>query len=265
MVPRGCHTRGVEWIWPVVLGVVGLFVGGFLTTVASRVPDRQPLAKGPQCAGCGADIVAADRIPVASWVILRGRCRTCGASIPRAYPLIELSTALLFAATTAAAGVTWELPALLYLAALAVVATAIDLQHHRLPDAIVLPSYPAMLALLALALAGSAGLPDYGRALLAAVAMFAAYLVLAMLSAGGLGGGDVKLAGVLGLVLGWYGWWQVLVGAFSAFFLGAIVGVLLLILGRVGRRTQIPFGPFMFLGTYVGLLFGDSVAQWYLG
>lgn len=255
----------MQWIWPVVLGVVGLFVGGFLTTVAARVPDQQPLARGPQCGACGADIVAADRIPVASWVILRGRCRTCGARIPASYPLVELTTALLFAGTTAVAGVTWELPALLYLAALTVVATTIDLQHHRLPDAIVLPSYPAMLALLALALAGPAGLPDYGRALLAGVAMFAAYLVLAMISPSGLGGGDVKLAGVLGLVLGWYGWWQVLVGSFSAFFLGAIVGLALMVLGRAGRKSKIPFGPFMFLGTYVGLLFGDTVAQWYLG
>ena len=221
--------------------VLGLLVGGALTTLVARVPhDESVRHPGP-------------------------RCRTCGAAIPARYPVIEAVTGLLFLGTALWLGLSWTLPAGLYLASLTVVATAIDLEHHRLPDVLVLPSYPIMLALLALAMAGPGDLADLGRALLAGGAMFLGYLVLALINPSGMGGGDVKLAGVLGRALGWVGWWPVLVGAFAGFFLGAITGLLLLIGRRAGRKSHIPFGPFMFAGTYVGLLFGEDFGRWYWG
>ncbi len=250
----------------VTFALLGLVIGGFLTTLIARVPGGEPIrGPGPTCRTCHAPIAARDQIPVLSWLVLHGRCRTCGAAIPARYPMVEAATGLLFLLSYLWLGASWELPAALYLAALAVVATTIDLEHHRLPDALTLPSYPIMLALLLLATAGPGALSDLGRAVLGGATMFAGYLVLALINPSGLGGGDVKLAGVLGMVLGWVGWWPVAVGAFAGFFIGAVVGLLLLVIGKAGRKSHVPFGPAMFAGTYVGLLFGQDFGQWYVG
>jgi leader peptidase (prepilin peptidase)/N-methyltransferase len=256
----------VDVLLAVGVTLLGLAVGGFLTTLVARVPGGEPLRRpGPSCRTCDAPIAMRDRVPVLSWLLLRGRCRNCGAAIPARYPLIEAATGLLFLLSYLWLGASWELPAALYLAALAITATAIDLEHHRLPDVLVLPSYPVMLALLVLATAGPGGLHDLGRAVLGGVAMFAGYLLLGLINPSGLGGGDIKLAGILGMVLGWVGWWTVAVGAFAGFLIGAVIGLLLLVLGRAGRKSHVPFGPAMFAGTYVGLLFGQDFGQWYWG
>jgi leader peptidase (prepilin peptidase)/N-methyltransferase len=259
----------VEWTiagGTVAVAILGLAVGWFLTTVVARVPAGLPLLKpGPACDSCHIPLAATEQIPVLSWLLLRGRCRTCGAAISAANPLVEAGTAIAFVLTYLVVGPSWELPALWYLAALSVSASVIDLAHHRLPDRIVLPSYPITLALLLVALLGDGSLPDLGRALLAGVALFVGYFLLALVNPSGMGGGDVKLAGVLGMFLGWYGWAEVVVGGLAGFFIGAIAAVVLLVLGRAGRKTHIPFGPFMFAGTYVGLLAGAQIADWYLG
>jgi leader peptidase (prepilin peptidase)/N-methyltransferase len=256
----------VDVLLAVVFTLLGLVVGGFLTTLVARVPGADPIREpGPICRTCDAPIAARDRIPVLSWLLLRGRCRNCGTAIPARYPIIEAATGLLFLLSYLWLGLSWELPAAFYLAALTIVATAIDLEHHRLPDVLTLPSYPIMLGLLVLAMAGPGGLNDLGRAVLGGAAMFAGYFLLAVINPSGMGGGDVKLAGVLGMVLGWVGWWSVAVGAFAGFFIGAIIGVLLLVVGRAGRKSHVPFGPAMFAGTYVGLLWGQDFGQWYLG
>ncbi len=256
----------MEFLVAAAAGLLGLVVGGYLTTVVDRVPGSDALhTPGPVCTTCGARIAARDRIPVLSWLLLGGRCRACGAPLPVRYPLIEGASGLLFLLTYLNLGLSWELPAGLYLAALAVAATAIDLEHHRLPDAIVLPSYPVVLALLVLATAGPGDFGDLGRAVLGGLAMFLGYFLLALINPSGMGGGDIKLAGVLGMLLGWVGWWPVLVGALAGFFIGAIAGLLLIAVRRAGRKSKIPFGPFMFAGTYVGLLFGEQIGAWYLG
>jgi leader peptidase (prepilin peptidase)/N-methyltransferase len=259
-------TGNVDALGLLVVGVLGLLVGTLLTTVAARVPAGESLLHpGSRCDTCRARIAVTDQIPLVSWARLRGRCRICGQSIGWQVPAIEAATALLFAATAAVVGVSWALPALLYLAALTVVASAIDLQHHRLPDAIVLPSYPITLGLLLLSLLGPATSADLLRAVLAGLALFAAYFLLGFINPSGMGGGDIKLAGVLGMLLGMVGWSAVVVGGVAGFFIGAVGGLLLLIVGRAGRKTKIPFGPFMFAGCYVGLLWGADVAAWYLG
>ncbi len=256
----------MEWVWAVLIGLVGLVVGTFSTTVVARVPENASLrTPGPSCATCHRPIRASDQVPVVSWLLLHGRCRSCGAAIPAAFPIIEAATGILFAATAVTVGSAWELPVYLYLAAFAVAASAIDLAHHRLPNAIVLPSYPITLGLLVLALGGPGTPADLLRAVLAGAALYAAFLLLLLINPAGMGGGDVKLAGVLGMLLGWNGWWPVVVGGLASFFIGAIVSLLLMIFGRAGRKTKIPFGPFMFLGAYVGLLYGDSFGNWYVG
>jgi len=202
-------------------------------------------------------------VPVLSWLVLRGRCRHCGEAISIRYPAVELATGLLFAATALAVGPHAELPAFLYLAAISVALTMIDVDTRRLPNAIVLPSYGvAVLGLAAAAVSAHDG-SRLVRSLLGAVALFGFYFLLAFVYPAGMGFGDVKLAGVLGLYLGWLGWGPLLVGAFAAFLLGGVLGAALMAFGRAGRKTAIPFGPWMLCGAFVALFAGQQLADAY--
>jgi leader peptidase (prepilin peptidase)/N-methyltransferase len=182
-----------------------------------------------------------------------------------ATPVVVLLTAATFVALAARFGWDWALPAYLYLGAISVALALIDLATRRLPNAIVLPSYAVGGALLLLP---SAIEPDWGaylRAWLAAAALFAFYFLLAWIYPAGMGFGDVKLAGVLGLYLGWLGWGELVVGAFLGFLIGAVVGVILIVAGRAGRKTAIPFGPYMLLGALIAVFVGGNIADAYFG
>ena len=248
--------------------LTGAAVGSFLNVVVHRVPAGLSVVRPPSaCPACGAGIRPRDNVPVLGWLVLHGRCRDCAAPISARYPLVEAATALLFAAVTAATliwSTPWLLPANLYLTAIAVALTLIDVEHHRLPDAIVLPSYAVSAALLLLAAVGTGEWGALLRAVIAMAALYGLYFVLAVAKPGGMGFGDVKLAGVLGLHLGFAGWSAVVVGTFSAFGLGGLVGVALIALRRAGRRTAIPFGPFMLAGAGTGLAVGAPVVAGYL-
>ena len=250
----------------VLSAVVGLLIGSFLNVVIYRVPRGESVVSPrSRCPGCGTEITARDNIPVLSWLILRGRCRTCGEPISARYPLVELLTGALFVAVTWWAGATWELPAYLYLAAIGVALSAIDLDTKRLPNAIVLPSYVVALVLFLLPAAIDGRWDDYLRAVLAGAALFAFYFLLAFIYPAGMGFGDVKLSGVLGIYLGWISWALVALGTFSAFLLGAVVGIAVIVGGKGGRKTKVPFGPFMVIGTFLALFFGQAVVDWYAG
>ncbi len=252
----------------VLSGVLGLLIGSFLNVVVWRVPRGESVVSPPSaCPRCGHAVRARDNVPVASWLALRGRCRDCAAPISPRYPLVEGGTGALFALVGALVGPSWQLPALLYLAAISVALTLIDLDVHRLPDAIVLPSYPVVVGLLVLAAVDPGGEADwgaFGRSLAGGAAMFAVYLLIVLVYPAGMGLGDVKLAGVLGLYLGWAGWSSLVVGWFAAFLLGGVFSLALLVRGSAGRRTQIPFGPWMIGGAAVGLVAGEAVGSWYL-
>lgn len=182
--------------------------------------------------------------------------------------LVRAGTAALLAGVTALEGPTWFLPALLHLATLAVVLTLADLRVHRLPDAVVLPAYPVSAALQVLASWNPGGEPAWGalgRAATGGAGLLALYLLAALARPGGMGLGDVKLAGLLGLVLGWSGWDVLVVGASAAFLLGAVHAVLLLVTRRATRGSELPFGPWMLAGAFVGIAVGGPVGGWYLG
>ena len=253
----------------VVVGIFGLLIGSFLNVVVWRVPRGESVAHPPSaCPSCHHAIRARDNVPVVSWLLLRGRCRDCGAPIAVRYPLVEAGTGVLFALTAWFAGLTWILPALLYLGAISIALALIDIDVKRLPNAIVLPAYPVGAALLALASWNPGGTSDWGallRAALGAVVLYAVYFVIVLVYPAGMGFGDVKLAGVLGLYLGWFGWGSLVVGWFAAFLLGGVYAIGLLVAGRAGRKSGIPFGPWMLLGAAVGIVVGEPLAQWYLG
>lgn len=260
-------------------GIAGLLVGSFLTTVISRLPADIALSWSSRCPLCAAPLTRRQTIPVVSWLVLRGRCASCRARISARYPWVEIATSLSFV------GVVWGVvarstdvgsgagtPALLfvavaylYLAAMSIALTLIDVDTHRLPNAIVLPGYPVLVALFAGACLFGAEWGMLLRAAVAAIGLFAFYFLLRAIRPGGMGGGDVKLAGVLGFALGWIGWDAVLVGVFGAFLIGGLVGLILMVTRRATLTTALPFGPFMVVGAWVGIVVGEPVAIWYAG
>ncbi|MCR6647357.1 MAG: prepilin peptidase [Cellulomonas sp.] len=250
-------------------GLVGLAIGSFLNVVVWRVPRGESVVHPPSaCPRCGHAIRGRDNVPVLSWLVLRGRCRDCGEPISPRYPLVELGTGVLFALTAWWTGPEWVLPALLYLVAISVALALIDIDTHRLPNAIVLPSYPVAVVLLALASWNPTGDSDWQalvRALIGGAVLYAVYFVTVLVYPAGMGFGDVKLAGVLGLYLGWFGWGALALGWFAAFVLGGVYAVVLLARGRAGRKSAIPFGPWMLLGAAFGIVAGEPLWTWYLG
>nr|WP_251449441.1 A24 family peptidase [Microbacterium sp. Marseille-Q6648] len=274
----------------VVTGLFGALIGSFLNVVAYRVPAGVSLMRESRCPHCDAWVRPWQNVPVFGWLALRGRCASCRASISVRYPVVEAITGVAFAGVTwwvlaggvgassrfarSATGETsagseggvWVLVvACLYLASVSIVLALIDLDTHRLPNAIVLPSYIVGGLLLALASLLTGDWVALLRGGIGMAALYAFYFVLRLVRSDGMGGGDVKLAGVLGLYLGYVGWGALVVGAFVAFVIGGIYGVALMLMRRASRKSAIPFGPWMILGAWVGLLVGEVIARWYIG
>jgi leader peptidase (prepilin peptidase)/N-methyltransferase len=246
------------------IALLGLAIGSFLNVVIYRVPrDISLVRPASSCPDCNSPVKPRHNVPVLGWLILRGRCHDCRLPISARYPLIEAATALLFVAVTAHFGVTPELPAYLYLAAVAIALAAIDFDVRRLPDSIVLPSYVVGVLLLVPAVVLDSNWSAAVRGLLAMAALFAVYFALWLSYPGGMGFGDVKLAGLIGLYLGFLGWGSVFVGTFVAFLLGAIVGIALLLARRASRKSSVPFGPFMLAGAFLALFFAAQATSWY--
>lgn len=248
----------------VLAGVFGLVIGSFLNVVIYRVPRELSLVTpASRCPSCETPIKARHNVPVLGWLVLRGHCAQCQAPISARYPLVEAATSVLFIAVTVRFGLTIELPAYLYLTAIAVALALIDFDVQRLPDSIVLPSYVVGVLLLMPAGAVEGNWWSAVRGLLAMSILFGVYLALAMAYPGGLGFGDVKLAGLLGLYLGWVSWGSVLWATFGAFLLGGGVGLGLIAARRARGKGAIPFGPFMLAGAFLALFFASQVSTLY--
>ena len=246
--------------------LLGLAIGSFLNVVIWRVPRGESIVRPPSaCPRCHEPIRPRDNVPVLSWLLLRGRCRHCGEPISARYPLVELLTAVVFALMALRFGYSAALPAYLYLGAIGVALAFIDLDTKRLPDKLTLPSYAVALVLLAVPAVVEGAWGSWLRALLGGLALGAFYFILWFVYPSGMGFGDVKFAGVLGIYLGWLSWATVAVGAFLGFLLGGVVGVLLLVTRRATRKTGIPFGPFMIVGALLAVLWGQPAIDWYAG
>lgn len=248
-----------------VCALVGLAVGSFLNVVVWRVPRRESVVRpASACPRCAHPLRTRDNVPVLGWVLLGARCRHCSAAISARYPLVELGTGALFVVMALRFGLDPVLPAYLYLAAVGVALALIDLDHKRLPDALTLPSYPVAAVLLGVAAVAGSDSGSWPRALLGGAAMYAVYFLLCFAYPAGMGFGDVKLAGVLGVYTGWLGWGSWAVGLFLGFFLGGLFGIALIAARRGGRKSAVPFGPFMLLGVLLAVLVGPQLAAGYL-
>lgn len=250
------------------VAVLGLAIGSFLNVVVHRIPRGESLVRpGSHCPRCSAAVRIRHNVPVLSWLLLRGRCADCSGRISVRYPLVELSTSLLFVAVTAQLArldLLAALPAYLFFASVGIALTAIDLDVQRLPDAIVLPAY-VVLAVLLTAAAVLEGSPEpLVRAAVGAVVLFGFYFVVVLAYPEGMGFGDVKLAGVIGAALGFVSYPALVVGAFSAFVIGAVVGIVLMTVRHVTGKTAVPFGPAMVAGALLAIFASAPLADAYL-
>jgi leader peptidase (prepilin peptidase) / N-methyltransferase len=240
-----------------IVAIFGLVLGSFLNVVVARLPEGRSLWRPRSaCPGCGAGIGWHDNIPIVSFVVLRGRCRACGVAIPWRYPVIEASTALLFVLAYLVYGISAALiPALLLLAGLVAI-TFIDLERQIIPDRLTIPGI--VTGIVANVATGAVPWLDcvIGAALAGTL-----FLVIILASGGGMGGGDMKLAAMLGAFLGWP---LTLVALFVAVIAGGAAAVVILGSGRLGRKDPIPFGPFLAFGGAAALLWGRRLLTWYI-
>lgn len=265
----------LAWVTVGGVTILGLIVGSFLNVVAHRLPRRLSIVRpASACPRCGHPLAPWENIPVASYLVLRGRCRGCGAPIGFRYPLTEAATGLVSGLTAAAVG-----PSLFLIPALAftwflVVLTRIDLDLQLLPDRLTLPLAGLGLALSAAglwlpALAGgtSPGLPGPIGSLLGLAVGYgllfgAGWAYAAATGREGLGGGDLKLLGALGA---WTGPVAVLLALFLAALMGSLIGGFVMLLRGGDRHLAIPFGPFLAVGGWVLFLWKETLIRWYFG
>ncbi len=265
----------------------GLLIGGFVTMLVDRVPDKTPLSWHSRCPHCEHPLSLADTLPLISWIARRGRCRHCGVTVTFAYPVVELVTAGLFVAIALRFGADWVVIPPLVLATALMALSVIDLYVYRLPDRIVFPALAvsaASMVVVALAIDRPGAL---ARAAVGAAGYFVLLLIIHLISPRGMGFGDVKLALLLGLHLGWIagstyvGWSPVVRLLFYALMMGCLIGVVAGLLVAVLRRStgrdvvadpeaedgqpkrllgnSFPFGPALAVGTMVAVLYSDAV------
>ncbi len=235
---------------------IGLLIGSFLNVVAYRLPRGESILwPASHCTACEQPIKPWDNLPVLSWLLLRGKCRNCGVRISPRYPAIELLTALAFGAIVLTGGfdesLAWELP----FAAMLIAVAGIDLEHRIIPNTILLPA-----AVFGVGIAAALRPEALPELVIAGAGAFVAFLVCALAYPAGMGMGDVKLAGVMGLFLGT----AVIPALFVAFLAGTLIGLAVIARhGADGRKKGVPFGPFLALGGLVGLLAGSDLIDLY--
>ncbi|MEA2381872.1 MAG: leader peptidase (prepilin peptidase) / N-methyltransferase [Solirubrobacteraceae bacterium] len=242
----------------IAAGVAGLLVGSFLNVVAYRLPRAESLARPrSRCPQCETPIAPYDNVPVLSWLLLRGRCRHCRAAISPRYPLVEATTGVLYALVVAVADTPLRVALGLLLVTALVPITLIDLELRLIPNRITLPA--AVAAILAAVIFDVGFVPDQ---LIAGAAAGGFFLLAALAYPRGMGMGDVKLAGMLGLYLGR----AVAPAIFAGLIAGVVVGGVIIARkgAREGRKTAVPFGPFLALGGLVGFFVGDAIVDAYL-
>ena len=235
-----------------------LALGSFVNVVVARLPERRSLVRPRSaCPSCERELAWHDNVPLISYLLIRGRCRSCAAPISLRYPLVEAATALLVAACFWRFGLSGEALVAAFFVAVLVALSAIDAERRILPDRIVLPSWAIVLA-AQVALSPDRALEWIGASLAASLFLFAALVA----HPAGMGMGDVKLALLLGAALGW----NVAVGMMLGmlFAMGA-AAVLVARHGTKARKMAIPFGPFLALGAIVALFAGDAILRGYLG
>jgi leader peptidase (prepilin peptidase)/N-methyltransferase len=255
----------VEILLIILFAILGLAIGSFLNVCIDRLPRNESIVLPPShCEACQHKLAVKDNIPVFSYLRLRGRCRYCQAAIPRRIFWVELATALIFALLCWRYGLSAELGIMAFYASLFIIIFVIDLEHGLILNKVV---YPGMVVALLLALYPWPWLTQSIVMRVAYAALgggigFVIFLLIALVSRGGMGWGDVKLAALIGLATGFP---LVFLAIIMGAILGGIVAVALMIAKKRKRRETIPFGPFLAVAAMITLLWGSNILNWYLG
>ena len=249
----------------VVCAFIGLAVGSFLNVVIYRIPRKESVVHPrSRCPLCDTQLRASDNVPVVSWLVLGGRCRTCRGKVSARYPIVELTTAALFAGVALRFGASWAVPAFcLFFAALLALAL-IDFEHFLLPNRIIYPTLCASLPLLVLAAAAGHQWDHLRSAFIGGAAAFAVFFVLNLVYPKGMAFGDVRLSGVIGLYLGWIGPRTLFLGLFLGFLTASVVGIGLIVARKADRKTPVPFGVFLAIGAALAVFAGGPVIHWWM-
>ncbi len=239
----------------VVVSFFGLLLGSFANVVVYRLPLGESLvAPRSHCISCNRQLKSYENVPVVSWVLQKGRCRGCGVRISSRYPITELLVALAFSGSLWLVGTHWALIYVLIGDFVAIVASEIDLQVRRIPNILVISGFGLCLFSMVVQFSLGDSKHQLGRFFIAMVASSGALYAIAIISRGGMGMGDVKLVGLLGAIIGLLGYRYVFIMALSAFALGSIVGIVLIVMKKAGRKSAVPFGPFIGAGYLVSQL-----------
>ncbi len=259
----------MSYIGP-ALFILGLIVGSFLNVCIYRLPRNMSIIKpSSACPACNTPIKPWDNIPVLSYIFLRGKCRKCGEGISIHYPIVELLNAALYWSVLNSFGIGWHLPVLLAFASAMLVITFIDLDFQLIPDVITLPGIiiglisasfllPDPFSLQPSAL--SLSIVGFKNSIIGMLLGGGLFYLIAVLSRGGMGGGDIKMMAMVGAFMGWK---AVFLTTFIGSLTGSIVGISLMVFKGKGRKTKIPFGPFLALGSVITLFFGRVILHWY--
>ena len=251
----------MEIIFIIFFGLLGACIGSFLNVVIDRLPAGKSLAYPPSsCDACQHRLSWPDLFPVFSYIFLRGRCRYCGAKIPLRVMLVELGTGLLTAFLYIHFGLVWMLPVAICYSAVLIAIAIIDLDHQLILNKIV---YPVSLIALVLNffMPSLFNLHNFLFGLLGMAVGFLILFLPALISRKGMGWGDVKMAGMLGLMVGFP---NVIVAVFGGIIIGGVVAIILLATKKKTRKDGIPFGPYLSLAAIITLLWGSEIIHWYL-
>lgn len=248
-----------------IVFVLGSIIGSFLNVCICRMPREESIIfPSSRCPLCRTPIKIWDNIPIFSWLILKGKCRACSGKISFRYPLVEALNAAIYVLLLWRFGFVWETLIYFILASALIVITFIDLDFQIIPDVITVPGVVAGL------IAGSLILPDpfarwallgFKSSIIGAAVGFGLFYLIAFASRGGMGGGDIKMMAMVGAFMGWK---AVLLTTFTASLIGSVWGIFLMIFKGKGRKTQIPFGPFLAAGTLITLFYGQEILDLYL-
>ncbi|MHA6259326.1 prepilin peptidase [Sporosarcina sp. CAU 1771] len=246
----------MEIVIAVFFFLYGIVFGSFFNVVGLRVPKKESIVSPPShCTTCNRNLGILDLIPVFSYLFLRGKCRGCGSKISVVYPVMEFVTGVLFVLSYLRLGISWELVVALLFMSLLVIITVSDIAYMLIPNKVLLP-FAVVLFIVRLI----SPLTPWWDSLLGAVVGFGILYLIAVLSKGGMGGGDIKLFFVIGLVLGTV---HTLLTLFLAALIGTIIGFIILKRSGKGRKTPIPFGPSIALAAVISYFWGADIVAWY--
>jgi len=247
----------------ILIFVLGLIVGSFSNVCIYRIPRNESVIyPASHCPKCRTKIKPIDNIPLLSYILLKGRCRNCGSKISIQYPVVEFLTGLIYLIIYLTYGLSIQSLVYIILSSALIIIAFIDLQEQIIPDIISLPGIVVGLILSFIVPYISFINSALGALVGGGIILIIAWVGSIIFKKEAMGGGDVKLTAMIGAFLGWR---YTIISLFLGFFIGALVGIILILSKIKSKEDMVPFGPFIVLGSIITLLWGEKILAWYIG